>query len=146
MSKKTMQTVSMIISIIAIILSIAAIAMVSGRSGNASAPEEADIQYVLYLGTNGKESNQPVFPPEEAKAEAEKILLDHFGGFTIQEANGGWIDDGTVYREYTLVIYLSDTDLEQVHAASDELIKKFDQSSILIQANETTTEFYSGSN
>ncbi len=106
--------------------------------------KEKDIQYVMYLGTNDKDTNTPVFSPDQAKEEAEKILLDHFGGYTIQEANGGWIDGDTVYTEYTLVIYLSDTDLASIHAAADEMIKVFNQSSVLIQANTTTTEFYAG--
>ena len=111
-----------------------------------SAPkEQADVQYVMYLGTNDKDTNEPVYAPEEAKARAEEILMDSFGGYTIQEANGGWIDDaGTVYQEYTIVIYLSDTTMEQVHAAADSLIDAFNQSSVLIQANATRTEFYSG--
>ena len=71
------------------------------------------------------------------------ILIRHFGGYTIQEARGGWIDEGTVYQEYTLVIYLSDTTLEKVHAAADEMIATFRQSSVLIQENPTRTEFYS---
>ena len=103
-----------------------------------------DVQYVMYLGTNDKDSNEPVFTPEEAKDEAEKILLKHFGGYTIQQADGGWIDGETVYTEYTLVIYLSDTNRESVHAAADEMIEKFHQSSVLIQENQTTTEFYAG--
>ena len=106
--------------------------------------ESHDIQYVLYLGTNDKDTNQPVFSKEEAKEAAKEILIDHFGGYTIQEANGGWMDDGKMYQEYTLVIYLSDTTEEQVHAAADELISVFDQSSVLIQANPTRTEFYTG--
>ena len=36
-----------------------------------------DIQYVLYLGTNDKDTNQPVFNPDEAKAQAEKIPSEH---------------------------------------------------------------------
>ena len=104
----------------------------------------ADIQYVMYLGTNDKDTNEPVFTPEEAKKQAEKILIEHFGGYTIQEANGGWLDGDTVCQEYTLVIYLSDTDLDHVHAAADDLIPVFRQSSVLIQANQTTTEFYAG--
>lgn len=106
-----------------------------------------DIQYVLYLGTNDKDTNQPVFAPGEAMEKAKEILVRFFGGYTIQEASGGWVDDGgTLYQEYTLVIYLSDTTLEKAHAAADELIDVFHQSSVLIQANETTTEFYSGGN
>ena len=84
--------------------------------------------------------------PEEAKSRVEDILVQHFGGYTIQEADGGWEDGGIRYREYSVVVYLSDTDLNSVHAAADDLIKEFNQSSVLIQANETRTEFYGGSN
>ena len=104
-----------------------------------------DIQYVLYLGTNDKDTNEPVFPPKEAKEQLKQILIQRFGGYTITDANGGWVgDDGTEYQEYTLVIYLSDTTIEDVHSLCDELVDVYRQSSVLIQANETTTEFYSG--
>ena len=133
-------SISLCLSIIAIILSLSHLAKLT-------APSEADtkdVQYVLYLGTNDKDTNEPVFSPEEAKEKAEEILIDHFGGYTIQEASGGWEDEGIRYTEYTLVIFLSDTTLEEVHAAADDMIRAFNQSSVLIQANETTTEFYSG--
>ena len=142
MSKKQ-GIVVLLISVLAIGLSIAALIAWIGFRPQTGAADE-DVQYVLYLGTNDKDTNEPVFPPEEAKSRAEEILLGSFGGYTIQEANGGWIDDGLVYREYTLVIYLSDTTLEQVHEAADILIREFNQSSVLIQANRTRTEFYAG--
>ncbi len=107
-------------------------------------PGDPDIQYVMYLGTNDKDTNKPVFTQAEAKEKAKEILIRHFGGFTIQEADGGWIDEGTLYQEYTLVVYLSDTTKEAVQAAADELIEVFRQSSVLIQANPTKTEFYGG--
>ena len=104
-----------------------------------------DIQYVMFLGTNDKDTNEPVFTPDDAKAQADTILSRYFSGFTIQEARGGWTnDDGTVSHEYTVVILLSDTTPEAVHAAANELIDVFHQSAVLIQANETTTEFYVG--
>ena len=105
-----------------------------------------DIQYVLFLGTNDKDTNKPVFTQAEAMEQARAILVKHFGGYTIQEALGGWVDDGKLYQEYTLVIYLSDTTQEKVHEAADELVETFRQSSVLIQANPTRTEFYSGTN
>ncbi len=108
-----------------------------------SGQEQGDVQYVLYLGTNDKDTNKPVFTQAEAIEQAKAILLKHFGGYTIQEANGGWVDGETAYQEYTLVIYLSDTTEDAVHAAADELIETFRQSSVLIQANPTKTEFYS---
>ena len=111
-----------------------------------AAEEEStqDVQYVMYLGTNDKDTNTPVFTQAEAMERAREILLKHFGGYTIQEAHGGWVDGDTEYREYTLVIYLSDTTPEAVHAAADELIETFHQSSVLIQENPTRTEFYDG--
>ena len=110
-----------------------------------AAEQGQDIQYVLYVGTNDKDSNEPVFSEDDAREHLEAILTDHFGGFTIQDARGGWVnDDGSIAHEYTLVVYLSDTTLEEVHAACDDLIAEFNQSSILIQQNITTTEFYGG--
>ena len=106
--------------------------------------ENEDVQYVMYLGTNDKDTNEPVFTRAEALERAKEILIKHFGGYTIQQAEGGWIDEGTVYQEYTLVIYLSDTNEEAIHAAADELIQVFRQSSVLIQKNPTHTDFYSG--
>ena len=105
----------------------------------------ADVQYVMYLGTNDKDTNKPVFTQAEALEQAKEILVKHFGGYTIQEAQGGWLDNGELYQEYTLVIYLSDTTEEAIHQAADELIETFRQSSILIQQNPTKTEFYSTS-
>ena len=110
----------------------------------ADTAEAADIQYVLYLGTNDKDTNKPVFTQAEAMEQAKDILIRHFGGYTIQEAHGGWVDGNTEYQEYTLVIYLSETQPEAVHSAADELIETFRQSSVLIQENPTRTEFYTG--
>ena len=154
MSKKQ-GAVILILSILALIVSCVSISLKLFSFNSAeNAPEETaevteqakeeDIQYVLYLGTNDKDTNEPVFSPEEAKEKAEEILLRHFGGYTIQEANGGWIDGDMVFSEYTLVIYLSDTNAEAVHKAADEMISVFNQSSVLIQANRTATEFYAG--
>lgn len=104
-----------------------------------------DTQYILYLGTNDKDTNQPVYSREESKERAKAILMDNLGGYTIQEAEGGWRDDnGTEYQEYTLVIYLSDTDIDTVHDTARKLIEEFNQSSVLISTELVGTEFFSG--
>ena len=106
---------------------------------------QKDVQYVLYVGTNDKDTAQPVYPPAEALEKAKALLISRFGGYTVQEAHGGWIaDDGTVFQEYTIMIHLSDTTADAVHTLCDDLIKLFNQSTILIHENETKTEFYSG--
>ena len=146
MSKKSgIEKLTLVLSALALVLAAAALILALRPAQQAQAPQQ-DLQYVLYLGTNDGETNEPVFTPEQAREAAEAILIDHFGGYTIQEAHGGWEDGGIRYQEYTIVIYLSDTSLEEVHAAADELIRVFRQSSVLIQANQTTTEFYAGAN
>ena len=110
-----------------------------------STEQAEDMQYVIYLGTNDRETNKPMFTEVDALEKAKEILVRYFSGYTIQEAHGGWVgDDGTLYQEYTLVIYLSATTSEAVHAAADELVETFHQSSVLIHSNPTHTEFYSG--
>lgn len=112
---------------------------------NAQTDAQKDVQYVLYVGTNDKDTAQPVYPPAEALEKAKALLISRFGGYTVQEAHGGWIaDDGTVFQEYTIMIHLSDTTADAVHTLCDDLIKLFNQSTILIHENETKTEFYSG--
>ena len=107
--------------------------------------DEKDVQYVLYLGTNDKDTNEPVYEKEECREKVKEILMKEVGGYTIQEAEGGWIgDDGKEYQEYTLVISLSDTTKDKVHKVADQLISEFNQSSVLIQENTTVTEFYEG--
>ena len=93
----------------------------------------------------GRKPSEPAPLPPPSESILEDILIEYIGGYTIQEAYGGWIgDDGTEYQEYTLVIYLSDTDIDTVHSLCDELLSTYNQSAILIQSNVTTTEFYAG--
>ena len=143
--KNTKSTIGLTLAIIACSLSVACIILIFVGPKNSGAEGEGEVQYVLYLGTNDKDTNEPVFSPEEAKNILKVILISRFGGYTVQEANGGWIgEDGMEYQEYTLVIYLSDTTMDDVHELCKELIQRFNQSSVLIQANRTKTEFYAG--
>lgn len=124
--------------LVAIVLSILALCL-SGLSlykGTASADlESKDLQYVMFVGTNDKDTYEPYGTPDEVKQKADEVLTKHFEGFTIQDANGVWTnEDGIVDHEYTIVILLSDTTAEKVHEAADDLIKAFNQSSILIKS------------
>lgn len=109
-----------------------------------SLQEFNDVHYVLYLGTNDKDTNEPVFEKEECIDKAREILIKHLGGYTIQEAFGGWADGDTVYEEYTLIIHISDATPDQVHAVAEELREEFNQTAVLIETNPTVTEYYYG--
>ena len=146
MQKKWMAAMT-VLCVLAVCLSIISLKTVMTPAAPVEPEEQKDVQYILYLGTNDKDTNEPVMTLEEAKEKAKEILIKYFGGYTIQEANGGWVDEtGKLYQEYTIVMYLSDTTAEKVHAAADEMIRVFDQSAVLIQQNETRTEFYGGQN
>ena len=141
--QKKLTIITLIIALAAIGLSVVCLMMT--RMPAEPVQSDRDVQYVLYLGTNDKDTDQPVYPESEAIEKAEEVLIRYFGGYTIQTADGGWVgEDGTLYQEFTIVMYLSDTDLNTVHAAADELIKAFHQSAVLIHTNETKTEFYEG--
>ena len=135
---KISEIITLIIAIVALCISVVSLV----KPHKSEDYEGADTQYVIFLGTNDKDTNQPVFSPDEAKSRLEDILLKHFGGYTIQEASGGWDDNGMVYQEHTFVIYLSDTTLDKVHVAADEMLQVFNQKSVLIQSNKTKTELY----
>ena len=94
---KKMVVITFILCIITLGLSIASFVMSCDKKEDSEEKTEAavaepetdeDIQYVLYLGTNDKDTNEPVFEPDESKEQLKKILIDHFGGYTIQEATG----------------------------------------------------------
>lgn len=132
--------VALIIALVAVVLSCVAI-YIANSSKKVS---DDDIQYVMYLGTNDKDTNNPSFNEEESLNRAEAILTKHFSGFTIQDARGGWTnDDGSIAHEYTLVIILSDTTQDKIHTAAAELQKEFNQSSVMIKEIIGPTEFYS---
>ena len=146
MERKT-GIITLIVAIVALCTACASLIIVlcSRPAATAQTDTQKDVQYVLYVGTNDKDTAQPVYPPAEALEKAKALLISRFGGYTVQEAHGGWIaDDGTVFQEYTIMIHLSDTTADAVHTLCDDLIKLFNQSTILIHENETKTEFYSG--
>ena len=139
MSKK-LGAIALVIAILALGLSV----YVLVDKLQTPAPVVHDIQYEIYLGTNDKDTHQPYGTPEACMAKVDEVLTKHFEGFTLQEAVGGWTnEDGMVDHEYTIVIQLSDTTSEKVHTAANELIQVFNQNTVLIQENETRTEFLS---
>ena len=143
--KKT--TISLILSTVAICTSVAAIVfcLMTKGGGNAVVSETDDVQYVLYLGVDDKNTDKPVYSHDDARSVLEEILARRMGGYTVLEADGGWVgDDNVEYQGYTLVIYLDDTTREKVHELCDELLERFDQSCILINTNRSDTEYYSG--
>ena len=137
MSKKNI-TALIFISILSFCWSVSCVAVGYSESQKA-------MQYVMYVGTNDKDTYEPKYSNEEAKNIVDDVCLKYFDGYTLQEAVGAWRDEkGNKTHEYTLVCYFDDADAETVYKAADELIKILNQSSILIERKEIQMEYYSG--
>ena len=83
-NSKGITWLAIILSLVSMCLSIAALVNV-----NSQAPDDSpDVQYVMYLGTNDKDTNDPVFGPDLAADHVDAVLTKHFEGFTIQGDRG----------------------------------------------------------
>ena len=120
---------------------------------NTSAPEtiqettadSTSTQYVMYVGTNDKDTYAPMHTEEEAREIVDSICLKNFEGYTLQEATGSWVDEkNNVTHEYTIVCYFDDADRETVYRTADELIEALNQNTILIEENEIKMDYYGG--
>lgn len=102
-------------------------------------------QYVMYVGTNDKDTYKPEHTNEEAKKIVDEICLKYFEGYTLQDAIGSWTDEKkNITHEYTLVCYFDGADAETVHKAADEVIKALNQNTVLIEQDKINLEYYSG--
>ncbi len=118
-----------------------------GQAQSQQEQESADVQYVMYVGTNDKDTYAPKYTEEEALEIVDNICLKYFEGYTIQEATGSWTDETeTKTHEYTIVCIFDGADEATVHAAADEIITALNQNTILIESSLLKTEYYSGNN
>ncbi|MBP3854096.1 MAG: DUF3574 domain-containing protein [Ruminiclostridium sp.] len=143
---------AIVISVISLCCSVIClfIALNINNSGNASvssAEEKGNEaqQYVMYVGTNDKDTYQLEMTTEEARSIVDEVCLKYFEGYTLQEATGAWTDEKhNITHEYTLVCYFDGADKETVYKAADEIIERLDQNCVLIEQNTINMEYYSG--
>ena len=110
--------------------------------GQSAEPAE---KYTLYLGLNDKDTFEQKISTEDAIEKANEICARHSGGYTQFTARGGWTnDDGTLGHENTLVYMIYDIQESDLQAMLDEFLKEFNQSSVLVEKNESSHIYYSG--
>ena len=110
-------------------------------------PRELATEYLMYVGTNDKETYRLEMPLEEAKNIIYNTMMDHFSdGFTMHDAQGVWRDEKKVVTlEYSFVCIVETPNKAEVYKAADELIVALNQSTILIVANAAhSVDFYTG--
>lgn len=132
-----------LLSALALVLAAAALAVALLKK--APMAGEASAQYVIYVGTNDKDTYAPKYSQEDARRIVDEICLRHFEGYTLQEATGSWTDEKhNITHEYTIVCYFDDADRESVYKAADEIIAALNQNTVLIERDDIRIEYYSG--
>lgn len=107
--------------------------------------EASSIQYVMYVGTNDKDTYAPFCSEAEAVEIIDHICLKYFEGYTLQEATGSWVDElHNATHEYTVVCYFDGAKKEDVYKAADEILVALNQSTILIESNKIIMDYYGG--
>ena len=104
-------------------------------------------EYIMYVGTNDKETYQLEMPLEDARSIVHNTLMDHFAdGFTMYDAKGVWRDENKVITlEYSFVCVIETTERAEVYKVADELREALNQNTILIVTNAVQSiDFYTG--
>jgi hypothetical protein len=145
----TKSMIAIALSVVSICCSALCLVLLLSHGSAQTAPAEGggtSTQYVMYVGTNDKDTYQPEHSQEEARDIVDQVCLKYFEGYTLQDATGAWTDEtGAITHEYTLVCYFDDADKDTVHKAADDIITALNQNSVLIEENQIGMEFYSGS-
>lgn len=146
---ETKKNTLIIILTILLILNICATIVIGilalGR--NTDAPADGTSQFVMYVGTNDKDTYEQIIPTDEAKDIIDRICFKYLEGYTIQDATGSWVDDqGLATHENTIVCYFDDADRDTVYKVADEIIAALNQNSVLIENDTIQIDFYSGAN
>jgi len=104
-------------------------------------------QYVLYIGTNDKDTYEQIIPLDEAVEIVNAICAKHVGGWTMKHARGGWVDEKNILtQENTLVYFIAWASEADVIAIMDEVLVALNQNSILIERRDISSVFYRGEN
>ncbi len=120
------------------------VGFVAWRS-NSNQSSNEKIQYTMYIGMNDKDTYEQIISTEDAKTIIDNICFKYLDGYTIQDANGSWVDEnGLVTHENTIVCCFKDTDNDTVYKIADEVIKTLNQNTVLIEKDLIQIDFYGG--
>ncbi|HML47595.1 MAG TPA: DUF3574 domain-containing protein [Clostridia bacterium] len=102
-------------------------------------------QYVLYIGTNDKDSYAQIIPTDQARRIVNGICEKYVSGYTAMDAQGGWADEKGVWtHENTLVYVFSEATEEQIRSIMNEVLEALNQGSILVEKRDLRYTFYDG--
>ncbi len=104
--------------------------------------EEAK-EYVLYIGLNDKDSYNQVLSTQEAKQKINAICTKYVTGYTIVEAQGGWVDEKNILtQENSLVYYFRGASEADIYAIMEEALLELNQNTIMMEERTVYFTYY----
>ena len=139
-------TVNLIVSIFIVLYIFILSGGDAGTTGGTLAFESAQNGvYILYIGTNDKDTYAPIASTEEAVETVNGICAKYAEGWTMCHAEGGWVDDkGLLTQESTLMYTFAYIGEEAIISIMDETLAALNQNSILIERRDISSAFYYG--
>lgn len=102
-------------------------------------------KYVLYIGTNDKDTNKAQKSFEECLEIVKDVCNEQVSGYTVFEATGLWHSQtGEEVSERTIVCSFDDITEEKVYLIADKLLYMLNQSSIMIEEQRVKCTYYYG--
>ena len=118
---------------------------VTAFAGQGPLTFEETAKYTIYVGTNDKDTLKSEISLKEAKELVAGICNRYVGGYTLYQANGGWLNaDGEATQEDTLVLVLFDAAEQDVKNIAGEITAALNQESLLIEKDTAAVSFYGG--
>ena len=141
---KNKKDLIIIVLLIVNMIATGTVGFVAWRS-NSNQSSNEKIQYTMYIGMNDKDTYEQIISTEDAKTIIDNICFKYLDGYTIQDANGSWVDEnGLVTHENTIVCCFKDADNDTVYKIADEVIKTLNQNTVLIEKDLIQIDFYGG--
>ena len=116
-----------------------------GTDGILEFESARDGVYVMYIGTNDKDTYEQIIPTGDAVGIVNEICAKYAEGYTMSLAEGGWVDEeGVLTQENTLIYTFAYIEESAVVSIMDEVLTALNQNSILVERRDISGAFYHG--
>jgi len=102
-------------------------------------------QYILYIGTNDKDTYEQIIPTDEARDIVNAICAKYVNGYTSDVCEGGWVDEKNILTEENTFVYtINGADETAIISIMNEVLTALNQNAILIERRDVSSVFYHG--
>ncbi len=107
--------------------------------------KKSAVKYTMYIGLNDKDTYTQIIDSEEAEKIVSTICLKYIDGYTMSHGEGSYKDEkDVVTKENSLIYTFYNANDEQMKSIMNEVLKKLNQNSILIEKQKINYDFYEG--